>query len=390
MGTSKFLKIVLAHAGVALTLLFSLIIFANPLFAAKSSGKDHPTEAQVESSQFGVLDDGTQVEAYTLHNAHGASAKIITYGATLTELWIPDRSGKTHDVVLGYDNLKSYIGGRTWFGATVGRVANRIGGGKFTVDGKEYSVERNDGPNSLHGGSIGLSHVVWKAQPAREHGVNGVRFSYTSKDGEGGYPGTLNVEVLYQLTDANELKIEYSATTDKTTPVNLTNHSYFNLDGAPDVLKYLVTINASHYTPVDATLIPTGEILPVTESPLDLTSPKVIGARISELKLTHGYDHNYVLNDSSAKLKKAARVEGASSGIMMEVWTTEPAVQFYTGNFLDGTLIGKRGVVYGKNAALCLETQHFPDAVNHPNFPSILLQPGKRFHSETIYKFFAQ
>ena len=357
------------------------------LSTARGAAEDPQKGAQVESTQFGVLNDGTKVDAYTIHNAHGAKAKIITYGATLTELWIPDKSGKLDDVVLGHDNLAGYIGGNTWFGATVGRVANRIGGGTITVDGKEYSLEKNNAGNTLHSGSVGLSHVVWSAEPVHEHGVNGVRFSYTEKDGAGGFPGTLKVEVTYWLTDANELKLDYSARTDKTTPVNLTNHSYFNLDGSANVLDYRVTLYASHYTPVDGNLIPTGEILPVTQSPLDFTQARVIGERIGELTLTHGYDHNFVADDSSNKLKHIAHVVAPKNGRTMDVWTTEPAVQLYTGNFLDGTITGKRGVVYGKNAALCLETQHFPDALHHANFPSILLHPGEHFHSETIYKF---
>ncbi len=339
------------------------------------------------SSSFGVMDDGARVDAYILTNAQGARAKIITYGATLTELWIPDRAGQLDDVVLGYDNLKQYLSGRTWFGATVGRVANRIAGGAFTLNGKQYHLEQNDGPNTLHSGSIGLSHVVWGAQPLHTPGAAGVRFSYTSRDGEGGFPGTFTVHVTYLLTDANELKIEYTAQADKTTPVNLTNHSYFNLDGGGNVLNYLLTLYASHYTPVDAALIPTGQILPVAGTALDFTHPEPIGARINQLPITHGYDHNFVADDTTDHLKHIAHVLAPGNGRVMDVWTTEPAVQFYTGNFLDGSITGKRGVVYGKNAALCLETQHYPDAVHHANFPSILLRPGKGFHSETIYKF---
>jgi aldose 1-epimerase len=380
-------KSVFLRAWFILALLLTSSLLAASLLAATGSQKNHSTEAQVDSSPFGVLANGTKVEAYTLHNAHGASAKIITYGATLTELWIPDHTGKVADVVLGYDNLAPYLGGRTWFGATVGRFANRIAGGKFTIDGKDYSVELNDGPNSLHGGSVGLSHVVWSAQPIHSQGAAALRLSYTSKDGEGGYPGNFNVEVVYTLTDANELKIEYSATTDKTTPVNLTNHSYFNLDGAANVLNYRLTLYASHYTPVDKTLIPTGEILPVTQSPLDFTTPTLIGAHIGELPATRGFDHNFIATDSSSKLKRIARVEPPNHDRTMEVWTTEPAVQLYTGNGLDGKIIGKRSVAYGQYAALCLETQHYPDSVHHANFPSTLLHPGTRFHSETVYKF---
>ncbi len=392
MRVPNVIQSILWQRSLMLALPLCLFLSGTNLSAARGAQKDHPADsqkgAQVESSQFGLLNDGSKVDAYTIHNAHGAKAKIISYGATLTELWIPDKSGKLDDVVLGYTDLKGYeSNNRTWFGATVGRVANRIGGGIITVDGKEYSLEKNDGGNTLHSGSVGLSHVVWSAQPVHEHGVSGVRFSYTSKDGEGGFPGTLKVEVTYWLTDANELKLDYSARTDKTTPVNLTNHSYFNLDGSANVLDYRVTLYASHYTPVDANLIPTGEIVPVTQSPLDFTQARVIGERISELTLTHGYDHNFVADNSSSKLKHIAHVVAPKNGRTMDVWTTEPAVQLYTGNFLDGTITGKRGVVYGKNSALCLETQHFPDAVHHANFPSILLHPGEHFRSETIYKF---
>lgn len=355
---------------------------------AQTRHKAHnPTEAPVVSSSFGVLDDGTRVDAYSLTNAKGARAKIIPYGATLTELWIPDRAGRLDDVVLGYDNVKGYIHGDTWLGATVGPVANRIARGEFSVDGKICHTEINNGPNTLHSGSIGLSHVVWSAHPVEENGAPGVRFSYAGKDGEWGFPGALAVEVTYLLTDANELRIRYAAQTHKTTPVNLTNHSYFNLDGGSDILNYLLTLHASHYTPVDAGLIPTGEILPVAGSALDFSRPAVIGARINQLTLTHGYDHNLIADDSSNKRKHIAHVLAPKNGRVMDVWTTEPAVQFYTGNFLDGSIIGKRGVTYGKNAAFCLETQHYPDSVHHANFPSILLRPDAKFHSETIYKF---
>jgi aldose 1-epimerase len=349
------------------------------------------SEAAVETSKFGTLDDGTAIDLYTLKNAKGITAKVITYGATLTELWIPDRSGKSGDVVLGFDNIQGYVGKHPWFGATVGRVANRIAKGKFTLNGKDYSLEINDPPNSLHSGAKDLSHVVWKAEPVHERNGAAVRFTYNSPDGDEGYPGTLLITVLYRLTNSNELQLEYTARTDKPTPVNLTNHSYFNLGGGSDVLGQVLELNAESYTPVDATLIPTGEIRPVKGTPLDFTHPVAIGAHIAEMAGNPGgYDHNFVLSMEAGKLKRAARVLDPASGRQMEVWTTEPGVQFYSGNFLDGTLTGKRGVVYGKHSGFCLETQHFPDAVHQPKFPSVILRPPAIYSTKTIFKFSAQ
>lgn len=363
-----------------------LICSAIAVSAAKSWGSN--SEAVVETSKFGILDDGTEVDLYVLKNAKGSTAKIITYGATLTELWVPDRSGKLGDVVLGFDNLKGYVGKHPWFGATVGRVANRIAKGKFTLDGKEYSLEINDPPNNLHSGSKDLSRVVWHAERVPEHNAAGVRFTCDSPEGDEGFPGRVHVTVLYRLTDANELQLEYSAKTDKVTPVNLTNHSYFNLSASKDILSEVLLLNAEKYTPVDATLIPTGELAPVKGTPLDFTHPTAIGAHIAEMKGDPGgYDHNFVLNSEAGKLKMAARVFDSSSGREMEVWTTEPGVQFYSGNFLDGTITGKRGLVYGKHSGFCLETQHFPDAINQPSFPTVILRPPEVYSSRTIYKF---
>jgi len=362
---------------------------SRPLWAQKHA-EVHP-EATVETSSFGSLTDGTAVEMLTLKNAKGATAKVITYGATLTELWVPDRSGKLGDVVLGFDQLQGYLGNHPFFGATVGRVANRIAKGKFTLDGKEYSLEINNPPNNLHSGSKGLSRTIWKAEPLHEPHAAAVRFTAVSPDGDGGFPGNLSVTLVYRLTDDNELQLEYAAKTDKATPVNLTNHSYFNLGGGKDVLDDVLYLTAEHYTPVDATLIPTGEILPVKGTPLDFTTPAAIGSRIAEMKGDPGgYDHNYVLSKEPGRLKLAARVLDPASGRQMEVWTTEPGVQFYSGNFLDGTITGKRGVVYGKHSGFCLETQHFPDSVNHPSFPSVILRPGGAYRTETIYKFSAK
>ncbi|MBZ5615483.1 MAG: galactose mutarotase [Acidobacteriia bacterium] len=369
-------------------LLLTVLIFISPGLVWAANRTKSSSEAAVETSKFGTLDDGKVVELYTLKNAKGAIAKVITYGATLTELWVPDRSGKVGDVVLGFDNLQGYVGKHPWFGATVGRVANRIAKGRFTLDGKEYSLEINDPPNSLHSGAKDLSRVVWKAEPVHERNGAAVRFTYESPDGDEGFPGRLLVTVLYRLTNNNELQLEYTAKTDKATPVNLTNHSYFNLDGNIDVLGEVLQLNAEKYTPVDATLIPTGEIRLVKGTPLDFTHPVAIGAHIAEMKGDPGgYDHNFVLSADRGKLKLAASVVDPASGRKMEVWTTEPGVQFYSGNFLDGTLTGKRGIVYGKHSGFCLETQHFPDAVNQPAFPSVILRPPSVYSTQTTYKF---
>jgi aldose 1-epimerase len=358
------------------------------LIAMLAPAQDNPAKAKVDKTMFGKLDDGTPVEIFTLTNSHGSVAKVITYGATLTELWVPDRAGKTADVVLGFDQLQGYLENKPWFGATVGRVANRIAKGKFTLDGKEYSLEINDPPNSLHSGKHDLSHVVWKGEAIKELRGAAVRFSYNSLDGDEGFPGNLSVSVTYTLTDANQLKLNYRATTDKDTPVNLTNHSYFNLSGAKDILAHVLYLNADRYTPVDSTLIPTGEIASVKDTPLDFTQPIAIGARIADIKgSTMGYDHNFVVNGEMGKLRIAARVSDPESGREMEVWTSEPGIQFYSGNHLDGSLTGKRGVVYNPRSGLALETQHFPDSVNQPSFPSVILHPGSVYQTETIYKF---
>jgi aldose 1-epimerase len=360
---------------------------------AEDNDDHRPTvnRATVETSRFGTLDDGTPIEMLTLRNAKGVTAKVITYGATLTELWVPDRSGKLADVVLGFDQLPGYLGKHPWFGATVGRVANRIAKGKFTLDGKQYSLEINNPPNNLHSGSKGLSRTVWKAETLHEAHAATVRLTAVSPDGDGGFPGKLSVTLVYRLTDDNNLELDYTARTDKATPVNLTNHSYFNLSGGKDILDEILYLPAERYTPVDATQIPTGEVQAVKGTPLDFTHPVAIGARIGEMKGNPGgYDHNYVLSMEAGKLKLAARVLDPASGRQMEVWTTEPGMQFYSGNSLDGTITGKRGVVYGKHSGFCLETQHFPDSVNHSEFPSVILRPGGVYRTETTYKFSAK
>ena len=369
----------------------SLLAMAR-LPAEEPKAKADP-KAGVQKMAFGKTSDGAAVDLYVLTNSKGMTAKVMTYGAILTELDVPDKNGKTADVVLGFDDLKGYLDGHPYFGSNVGRVANRIAKGKFTLDGKEYTLATNNGPNHLHGGKKGFDKVVWKAEIVPSKEEQAVKFTYVSPDGEEGYPGTLTASVTYTLTDANELRIDYTATTDKATPVNLAHHSYFNLAGAGngDILDHEVTINADKYTPADDTLIPTGKIEPVKGTPLDFTKPTAIGKRIGELKgEPGGYDLNYVLNGGERKEPHlAAKVHDPKSGRIMEVLTTEPGLQFYTGNFLDGKVKGKGGV-YKKHYGFCMEAQHFPDSVNHPEFPSMILKPGQTYAQTTIYKFTAE
>jgi aldose 1-epimerase len=349
-----------------------------------------PMNASVTKSSYGRLPDGTEIEQYTLTNAKGVVCKVITYGAIVTELHVPDRAGKMTDVVLGFASLDKYLAGHPYFGAAIGRYANRIAKGKFKLDGKAYSLAVNNGPNALHGGLKGFDKVVWKAEIVDNVDGPAVKFTYLSRDGEEGYPGNLTVTMVYTLTDLNELRFEYKATTDKTTIVNLTNHSYFNLAGAGegDILGHSVMIAADRYTPVDDTLIPTGELKKVKGGPMDFTKPAPIGWGLPHLtNIPRGYDHNYVLNSGGKKLALAARVEEPRTGRTLEVYTTEPGLQFYTGNFLDGTLVGKGGVVYKQHYAFCLETDHFPDSPNQPKFPSVVLKPGKTYAQTTVYKF---
>lgn len=371
----------------------AVIVLGCSSMTTANTGKtssDSKATAPIAKSIFGKTSDGTEIELYTLHNAQGSSAKVMTFGATLTELQVADRSGKMGDVVLGFDNLAQYLGKTPFFGVTVGRYANRIAKGRFTLDGKEYQLFVNNGPNSLHGGAVGFDHKVWKAEPKDAPQGQSVRFTYVSKDGEENYPGTLTVSVTYTLTDKNDLKIDYAAETDKPTVLNLTNHSYFNLAGSGDILKYDLYLNADKFTVVDDTLIPTGEIKSVANTPLDFRKPMVIGAHIAEIKDIGGYDHNFVVNGNPGTLRIAARVEDPSSGRQMEVWTTEPGIQFYSAIHLDEPVKGKGGLIYPKYGAICLETQHYPDSPNHPDFPSTVLRPGQKFTSETIYKFSAK
>jgi len=340
----------------------------------------------IEKSHFGKTADGDQVDLYTLTNAKGGKVKIITFGGIVTELWVPDRDGKLADVTLGHDSLKGYLDGHPFFGALVGRVANRIAKGKFTLDGKEYTLAVNNGPNSLHGGKKGFDKVVWKAQVTN---TPSLALTYTSKDGEEGYPGTLQTTVIYRWSDLNELFVEYTATTDKPTPVNLTQHAYFNLKGHDqgDILDHQIQIFADKITPTDETLIPTGKIEPVKGTPYDFTEPQAIGKKIGDIKgEPGGYDLNYVLRGGK-DLKVAARVHEPKSGRVMVMMTTEPGVQFYTGNFLNGKDKGKGGAVYNKNAGFCLEAQHYPDSVNQKEFPSVILKPDETYKQSTVYAF---
>ena len=342
--------------------------------------------------EFGKTPDGTPVELYVLKNG-SVMVKVMTYGAIITEIDAPDRNGKTDDVVLGFDGLDGYLGKTPYFGATVGRVANRIAKGKFTLNGQEYSLAVNDGPNTLHGGLKGFDKVIWKAQEVSDPDGPSVKMTYRSKDGEEGYPGNLDVSVQFTVTGKNELKIDYTATTDKATPINLSNHSYFNLGGrtAESILGHELMLTADHYTPVDDTLIPTGEIAPVAGTPLDFTSPTAIGARIKEMKgEPGGYDHNFALNSGGKSLSLAVRAFEPKTGRVMEMFTTEPGVQFYSGNFLDGSNTGKSSIVYRKHHGFCLEAQHFPDSIHHPNFPKAVLEPGQTYRQTTIYRFSAK
>jgi aldose 1-epimerase len=359
------------------------------------SGFSQQGKATLKKESFGKA-DGQDVELYTLTNRSGVEARITNYGGIIVSLKVPDRQGKLDDVVLGFDALDGYLKGHPFFGALVGRYGNRIGKGRFTLNGQEYKLATNNGENHLHGGIKGFDKVVWKAKPVTAKDGVGLELTYLSKDGEEGYPGNLSVKVTYTLTNNNELKIAYSATTDKDTVVNLTSHSYFNLagQGNGDILNHQMTINADRFTPVDAGLIPTGELRSVKGTPLDFTKGTAIGERINQgdeqLKFGRGYDHNWVLNGNAGTLRQAAKVLEPTTGRVMEVWTTEPGMQFYTGNFLDGSLTGKGGRVYKQRYGFCLETQHFPDSPNKPNFPSTVLKRGSRYQTTTIYKFSAQ
>ncbi|MGI4737990.1 MAG: aldose epimerase family protein [Janthinobacterium lividum] len=358
---------------------------------ADSAASGTSASAMPTPASFGKTADGQEIQLFTLTNKKGVKASISTLGGTLTSLLVPDKDGKLSDVILGFDNVSGYLSpefkkSNPYFGALIGRYGNRIAKGKFTIDGKPYQVGLNNNGNSLHGGTVGFNQKVWTAKPGTSADGQTLTLTYLSKDGEEGYPGNLNVTVTYTLTEANALKIDYSATTDKATPVNLTNHAYFNLaqGQSKDVLAHQVTIPADRYTVVDASLIPTGELKAVKGTPFDFTTPHAIGERIAQVP--GGYDHNWVLNQATGQ-HSAATVYEPTTGRTMEVTTDEPGVQFYTGNFLDGSLTGKGGVVYGKHAGFCLETQHFPDSPNQAKFPSTILKPGETYHTTTSYTF---
>jgi len=350
-------------------------------------------EQGLTRSPFGKTAEGTAVDLYTLSNSQGMEVAITNYGGIVVSLTAPDRHGAFADIVLGYETLDEYLAGSPYFGAIVGRYGNRIARGKFTLDGKEFTLARNDGENHLHGGLRGFDKVVWKARGILGDKGPGLVLEYLSRDGEEGYPGNLAVTVTYILTDENELRIHYRATTDKPTPVNLTNHSYFNLagQGRGDILGHALRIDADRFTPVDARLIPTGELRSVGNTPLDFRQATPIGARVDaddeQLRFGGGYDHNWVLNKPAGELGPAARVEEPKSGRVMEVLTTEPGLQFYCGNFLDGSNVGKGGKAYEHRYGFCLETQHFPDSPNKAHFPSCILRPGAEYSSTTIYRF---
>ncbi len=350
-------------------------------------------EASIKRAPFGKLPDGTAVEVFTLTNAHGVEVRAISYGGIIVSLRTPDRSGHLDDVLLGYDSLEGYLRSSPYFGAIVGRYGNRIAKGRFVLDGVTYRLATNNGPNHLHGGVKGFDKVVWQAEPVRNDSGVGVSFSYVSPDGEEGYPGTLKARVRYLLTNQDELIVDYDATTDKATPVNLTQHSYFNLTGGArrDILDHQLWINANGFTPVDSTLIPTGAIDSVAGTPFDFRTPTAIGARIGQdhrqLRFGGGYDHNFVLQREGTGLAHAARVVEPTTGRTLDIYTTEPGIQFYSGNFLDGTITGKGGQVYGHRFGFCLETQHYPDSPNHPQFPSTILRPGDEYRSRTVFAF---
>jgi len=377
-------------AVLALILAFGLLACKKEAGAPQGTPADRGGSTMtVKKELFGRLADGTAVDIYTLRNASGLEARIMTYGAILVSLKLPDRNGAFADVNLGFDNLEGYLGTHPYFGAIIGRYGNRIAKARFVIDGIEYKLAQNNNGNTLHGGIKGFDKVVWKAEPAGSAQGPGVKLIYLSRDMEEGFPGNLTVTVVYTLTDANELTIRYEATTDKKTPINLTNHAYWNLkgEGQGDVLGHRLQIEADKITAVDsaANLIPTGEILPVAGTPFDFTAPHAIGERIA--KVEGGYDHNFVLRSGGGALALAARVEEPESGRVLEIWTDQPGIQLYTGNFLDGTVVGKGGKAYGKHFAFCLETQHFPDSPNHPNFPTTILEPGQTYRTVTVHKF---
>jgi aldose 1-epimerase len=384
----------LAAQTVSLVAAVWLGMVATTTAADPSPSPSAPRAMSIDKSPFGKTKDGQEITLYTIRNRHGLLLKMMNYGATVVALETPDRHGKVANITLGFDKLDGYLERHPYFGSTVGRYANRIAEGKFKIDGQEYQVTKNNGDNHLHGGAKGFDAVVWNAEEVKKDGAAGIKLTYRSKDGEEGYPGNLDVTVTYWLTDDNELRIDYEAKTDKPTILNLTNHNYWNLTGdakANNILAHELLINAQKYVVVDDESIPTGELAPVKETVMDFTSQHPIGDRIEELtNRPQGYDHQYVLRDWKPGVDKpflAARVKELTTGRIMEVYTTEPGVQFYTGNYLDG---GAAGNGYKQHAAFCLETGHFPDSPNHPTFPNTVLRPGETYRSTTVHKFSAE
>ena len=342
--------------------------------------------------QFGVSPEGVTIDRYTLANAHGLSTTIMTYGGTLLSVHAPDRNGRAGDVLLGFDTLAPYLDEHPYFGSLIGRYGNRIARGRFTLNGTTYTLVCNNGPNHLHGGPNGFHRRIWSAREGGSEQEPSLELSYVSQDGEEGYPGAVSVTVVYTVTTANELRIDYVATTDQDTVINLTNHAYFNLAGSGDILGHQLELAAPHFVPIDETSIPLGELRPVDGTPMDFTRPMAIGARIgaADEQIRHasgGYDHTWALDTQPGELGFGGRLSEASSGRVMEVYTTEPGIQFYSGNMLDGSLTGKGGQVYEKHAGLCLETQHYPDSPNQPLFPSTVLHPGETYRQTTLYRF---
>ena len=377
-------KITLVAAGLSAALLVGCATTGGTSCCGTTS------EGSIMKEPFGKTPDGKSVDIYTLRNTNGMEASIMTYGGTIVSLKVPDRNGNLGDVVLGCDTLDGYLKQSSYFGALIGRYGNRIAKGQFTLDGQTYHLDINNPPNSLHGGTNGFDKVVWKAKAVPTDSGPSLELTYVSKDGEEGYPGKLKVKAVYKLTD-NSLRIEFTATTDKDTVVNLTAHSYWNLAGKGNILDHVVTINADKFTPVDENLIPTGVLQPVDNTPFDFRQPTAVGARIEQvneqIKFGKGYDHNWVLNKEPGKLEVAASAWDPGTGRMLEVSTTEPGVQFYSGNFLDGSFTGRHGVKYTKHAGFCLETQHYPDSPNHPDFPTTELKPGQTMDSTTTFTF---
>lgn len=370
----------------------AIVLFAAACASPQPAGETATADEEV----FTQLPDGRAVKLFTLTNAHGIEVRAIEYGGIILSLKVPDRNGTVADIALGYDSLQGYLDVTPYFGAIIGRYGNRIDAARFVLDGNEYRLAANDGENHLHGGLVGFDKVLWKGETFENADGVGVVFTYTSPDGEEGYPGTLNAKVTYTLTDDNDLIFAYEATTDKATPVNLTQHTYFNLAGQDSgtILDQLMMINASHYTPINSGLIPTGEVARVEGTPFDFRQPTAIGAHIADdneqLRFGRGFDHNFVLDRGDASpdsLVLAARAVDPTSGRVMEVRTTEPAIQFYSGNFLDGTITGKGGTVYEYRTGFCLETQHYPDSPNKPEFPNTILRPGETYSSKTVYSF---